>query len=48
MPSMPIRNIKDNPRGYRSPTERNINYTTIKLLIPDAPEDYVLGWYMKH
>ena len=26
MPDAPIRHIKDNPRGYRSPEERRINF----------------------
>jgi hypothetical protein len=26
MPGAPIRHIKDNPRGYRSPEERRINF----------------------
>ena len=48
IPDMPIRHIKDNPRHYRSPQERNIKYETISLAIEGAPNDSVTGWHMRH
>lgn len=37
LPGSPIRHIRDNPRGYRSPDERSITYSNIRLSIPEAP-----------
>ena len=48
LPGAPIRHIKDNPPGYRSPEERRIKYETIELHVPDCPEDVIKGWLMTH
>lgn len=49
LPGSPIRHIRDNPRGYRSPDERSITYQNIRLSIPEAPStDFVHGWHMQH
>ena len=47
-PDMPIRHIKDNPRGYQSPTDRHIKYTQINLDVPGSPGDRIDGWHMYH
>ena len=47
-PDMPIRHIKDNPRGYQSPTDRHIKYTQINLDVPGSPGDRIVGWHMYH
>lgn len=44
MPGMPIRFIEENPRGYRSPEERAINYSPISL--ETADDELIKGWFM--
>ena len=48
LPGSPIRNIRDNPRGYRSPNERSITYQNIRLEVPDSEQDSIHGWHMYH
>lgn len=48
LPDAPIKNIRDNPDGYKSPDQRGIRYENINLLVPDAPNDKIHGWYMYH
>ena len=46
LPGAPIRYTHENPEGYRSPSDRKINYQEVEL---DRGEGVILrGWYMKH
>lgn len=49
IPGAPIRHILDNPKGYRSPDERNIKHSHI-MIQPEFPtnSDIIEGWYMYH
>ncbi len=41
MPGMPIRHIRNNPRGYRSPAERGISFETVRLPVKGYPNDAI-------
>ena len=45
MPDVPIRNILDNPKGYRSPEERRIRYKKVNLKV-FGTDDQINGWQM--
>ena len=46
IPSMPYRFNHENPSGYHSPNDRNINYEDVEL---DRGDGVVIrGWYMNH
>ena len=46
MPGAPIRYINENPKGYRSPEDREMNYSPV--ILPTLDGEYVHGWYMAH
>ena len=43
-PSIPIRYTHENPRGYKSPEERQINYSPVILHTTDW--EVLHGWFM--
>ena len=43
-PSIPIRYTHENPRGYKSPEERQINYSPVILHTSDW--EVLHGWFM--
>ena len=44
MPDMPYKYLEDNPKGYRSPKDRSMNFSPVILETSDKEELH--GWYI--